>query len=132
MNVNFTPQKANKGCMVNKLNAYIVGPRGEIYKCWNDVGNTAKIIGNIKEKELQNKPLLYRYMNDVSPFSDVRCKECMLFPICSGGCSWYRYRNICEKGKFDVCSQFKNEENLKAVLIKSLEKRDSKLREIRI
>lgn len=54
--------------MINKLNSYIIGPEGEIYKCWNDVSNTAKVIGNIQEECLENSTLFARYMTDLSPF----------------------------------------------------------------
>lgn len=131
-NVNFFPAKANKGCMINKLNSYIIGPNGEIYKCWNDVSNPDKIVGNILEKEISNKILMSRYMMAVSPFEDYRCKECLLFPICSGGCGWYRYKNLFEKGEFDVCCQYRNKRDLETALINSLEKTSSNQKEIQI
>lgn len=121
-NVNFFPRKAPKGCMVNKLNSYIIGPEGEIYKCWNDVSNTEKIVGYINQKQITNKPLLYRYMNETTPFSNSQCKDCLLFPVCSGGCAWYQYKNIFENGRFNICSQFKERGNLEKALIQSLEK----------
>ncbi len=121
-NVDFFPRRASKGCMVNKLNSYIIGPEGEIYKCWNDVSNSEKIVGYINQKQIVNKPLLYRYMNETSPFSNPSCRDCLLFPICSGGCAWYRYKNIFENGRFNICSQFKERSNLEKALIKSLEK----------
>lgn len=123
-NVNFFPQKASKGCMINKLNSYIIGPEGEIYKCWNDVSNTEKIVGYINKKQITNKPLLYRYMNETTPFSNSQCKDCLLFPVCSGGCAWYQYKNIFENGRFNICSQFKERSNLEKALIKSLEKQE--------
>ena len=123
-NVNFFPRKAHKGCMVNKLNSYIIGPEGEIYKCWNDVSNPKRIVGYINKKEITNKPLLYRYMNETTPFSDSQCKDCLLFPVCSGGCAWYQYKNIFEEGKFDICSLYKDRSILERALIKSLEKKE--------
>lgn len=102
------PAVANKGCMINKINSYIVGPVGEIYKCWNDVSDKNKIIGYIQEKCLVNRTLFARYMTDLSPFSNSQCKECLAFPICGGECGWYRYKNLYEKGKFDTCSSFEN------------------------
>ena len=109
----------HKGCMINKLNSYIIGPEGEIYKCWNDVSNTAKVIGNIQEECLENSTLFARYMTDLSPFSNPECQDCMVFPICSGECGWYRYKNLYEKGKFDTCSSFKNIKFLEDCLVES-------------
>lgn len=102
------PGPALKGCMVNHINSYIIGPEGELYKCWNDFNNSNKVIGNICSNEIVNKHLLHSYLTELSAFSDDKCKDCMFFPICSGGCSWYRYRNKYEKGKFNLCYEFKN------------------------
>ncbi len=120
VHVNFFPKIANKGCMINRLNAYIIGPKGELYKCWNDVNNADKIIGYIDQKEFTNRTLFDRYMTEVSPFEDDKCKDCLLFPVCSGGCSWYRYKNSFEGAHFNVCSQFKDLRNLEEALLNSL------------
>lgn len=102
------PSSTPKGCMVNHINSYIIGPEGELYKCWNDFNNNNKIIGSIFDNQIVNKHLFHSYMMELSAFSDDNCKDCMFFPICSGGCSWYRYRNIYENGKFNLCYEFKN------------------------
>ena len=35
--VDFFPHVVTqKGCMVNQNNSFIIGPAGEMYKCWND------------------------------------------------------------------------------------------------
>ena len=120
VHVNFFPKIANKGCMVNKLNAYIIGPKGELYKCWNDVNNPDRIIGYIDRKELTNRILFDRYMTEISPFEDTKCKDCLLFPVCSGGCSWYHYKNKFEGAYFNVCCQFKDLRNLEDALLNSL------------
>ena len=61
-------------------------------------------------------------MNETTPFSNSQCKDCLLFPVCSGGCAWYQYKNIFENGRFNICSQFKERGNLEKALIQSLEK----------
>ena len=111
------PQKLAKGCMINKLNSYIIGPMGEIYKCWNDVSNLSKIIGYITDNKIKNGTLFGKYMNDVSPYSDEYCKECKVFPICSGECGWYKYKNKFENGNFNTCSQYKDLSFLEDVLL---------------
>ena len=87
------PTKKGKGCMINGLNSYIVGPEGEIYKCWNDVSDPNKVVGNIRESEMANNSLFLRYMNDIMPFDD-KCRNCKVFPICDGGCALHRYKNL--------------------------------------
>lgn len=132
VNVNFFPRKAPKGCMINRLNSYIIGPVGEIYKCWNDVGNQNKIIGNIQNKDLNNSALFYNYLHETSFISDEDCRDCISFPICNGGCGWYRFRNKFENGEFDVCTLFRDKRNLEKSLIHSLEKTNNSLKKINI
>ena len=133
VNVNFFPKYASKGCMVSKMYSYIIGPSGEIYKCWNDVNHPDKIIGNIQNKEITNKSLFYAYQ-EATPFEDEKCKNCFAFPICSGGCAWYRYKNMHEGKQFDFCTFLKDKSIIKKCLLKSLkiEKEKPKGAEIRI
>ena len=111
------PKYQNKGCMVNHINSYIIGPDGELYKCWNDFGNEEKIIGNISDTKMSNKYLFHRYMHELSAFSDAECKDCLLFPICTGGCSWYRNKNKFEDGKFNLCYEYKDKNLFENYLI---------------
>lgn len=127
INIDFIPRKVNsKGCMMHQINSIIVGPDGEIYKCWNDVGNIDKVTGHIGENKIENSSLFFHMMAEASPFSDYRCKDCLQFPTCSGGCGWYRSRNIRENGRFDVCPIHKDTRILEDALILSLRK-DGKL-----
>lgn len=120
VNIKYYPRTCEKGCMINSVNSYIIGPEGEIYKCWNDVSNKEKIIGYINKKEILNKTLFYRYMQELSPFSDDMCRNCELLPICSGGCGWYRYKNRYENGSFDICSMYKGKELLEKALLSQI------------
>ena len=117
--VKLYPNRVDKGCMANRINDYIIGPKGEIYKCWNDVSDKSKIIGNITEKEILNKPLFYKYLFASSCFDSDECKDCLFFPICSGGCAWYRVRNSDENGMFDLCSLYKGGVRLEEILLSS-------------
>ncbi len=123
VNVSFMPQIIKKrGCMMHQLNSFIIGPTGELYKCWNDVNNDNKIIGYITNKNIQNRKLFYHFLIDTHPFADSHCKDCLQFPICNGGCGWYRSRNITGNGKFDICPIQKNLSILEDSLILSLDK----------
>lgn len=109
------PRKHARGCMMQMFNAYIIGPEGELYKCWNDVSDTEKVIGNIAEDDLQRNSLYINYMTQTIPFND-ECKNCSVFPICDGGCSLLRFRNMFENGRFDLCSPLKETRNLENAL----------------
>lgn len=110
------PKKTGKGCMVHDFHAYIIGPRGEIYKCWNDIGNMSKIIGNITDDSLHGSDVMFRYMFDTLPFNS-ECKECSVFPLCDGGCSYHRFRNLFNNAHFSLCSPYRDQKRLKKALM---------------
>lgn len=116
VNGSIFPTKKQRGCMIHAVNSYIIGPEGELYKCWNDVSSPSKIIGNIADRLLSNPALLSRYMIGVSPFRE-ECRNCKVFPICGGGCGYYRYKNLYEGGQFSLCSTLRQFNNLKEALI---------------
>lgn len=107
--VNFYPIHRSKMCSAVKLNTYIIGPDGEFYKCWNDVGFKNKIIGYINRDKLENQDLLLRYLMDGTMFDDPKCKDCFFFPICGGGCPQYRLKNKFEGGHYNLCSTLNDE-----------------------
>lgn len=110
----FYPSNQRYECPVRNPNTIAIGPRGEIYKCWNDIGNESRIIGNINGK-IQNESLLIRYLNGADPFEDENCKKCLLLPVCSGGCPFVRLKNEYENKNMEVCSLIKN--NMKEFLL---------------
>lgn len=127
VNVSFLPKAVkSRGCMMHQLNSFIIGPTGELYKCWNDVNNDDKIIGHINGKNIENRNLLYHLLTETHTFADERCKSCMQFPICSGGCGWYRSRNIKELGHFNLCPIQKDLSILEDCLLLSLDKNNLK------
>jgi radical SAM protein with 4Fe4S-binding SPASM domain len=68
-----------------------VGPEGELYKCWTDVGRPSMVVGSIHAEETITDPVLVaRYATGVDPFSDPRCRACAALPTCGGGCAHRR------------------------------------------
>lgn len=90
-------------CTARFMNSYIVGPEGELYKCWCDVGDAAKITGTLKEG-IVNSELYTNYMCDSDPLSDEKCLSCSCFPICNGGCAFRRLKNKIHEKKDDLCT----------------------------
>ncbi len=81
------PTRTSKGCMIQKMHAYVVGPEGELYKCWHHLGVPEKIVGNIFHPQIiTNFSLLADLMIKGDVMSDDKCKACVLFPSCYGGC----------------------------------------------
>ena len=116
--VDFFPHiDIQKGCMVNRNDSFVIGPEGELYKCWNDFNNPERIIGYIHEKKLKNSSLLCHYLYDTSIYNREECKSCLLFPVCDGGCQWFRHKNIFENKEYDTCCFIKDRHILENCLL---------------
>ena len=129
--VNLFPRHKAKGCMMQKLNSNIIGPEGEIYKCWNDVNSSNKIVGNISSLDKEPASLFYNYVNSTVPFED-KCKDCLQFPICDGGCGFHRFRNKFEGCSFDICNVYGTLEELEDALLTSLDVTDNDKTNLRL
>lgn len=103
----FYPLSNRYECSVRNHNVIVIGPKGEIYKCWNDVGNARKIVGYLNGK-IENENLLIRYLNGADPFDSEECKKCILLPVCEGGCPSMRIEREYENKDIDVCSLLKD------------------------
>ena len=101
------PRSERYECAIRNRNALVIGPEGELYKCWNDVGNKSKIIGNIDGK-ITNEALLLRYLVAADPFEDPKCQECFLLPVCGGGCPYSRIQNEYEGTNINTCLYIKD------------------------
>ncbi len=72
-------------CCADYVNAFVVDNRGEIYRCWNHVGNLKLSSGNVNNlsKEFTKNYLSWIQWN---PIRHSKCRECVCLPICMGGC----------------------------------------------
>jgi uncharacterized protein len=101
------PRMTIGGCTLTKRNAYVVGPDGELYKCWHDVGEEKEIVGSVNSLMNWNISLVAEGMVGASYLDDKICEKCFFFPICDGGCHKSRMLNIRDNGMRDTCSYFK-------------------------
>jgi uncharacterized protein len=69
------------------MNAFVIGTEGELYKCWHHLGINEKIVGTIFDKQIiTNYSLLSDIMINGDVLFDKKCRSCVLFPSCYGGC----------------------------------------------
>lgn len=88
------PTRSGKGCMRQTMNAFVVGPSGELYKCWHHIGQNGKIVGSIMEPAtFTNYGNLADMMISKDVIFDKKCRECVLFPSCYGGCADLKCNN---------------------------------------
>lgn len=95
-------------CSVVNPYSMLIGPDGSIYKCWEDLDDKKKVVGNINfPKVWNNLELRAKYSCGVNRFNDLECRECVYLPICSGGCPIRRYENKYEGAHNNYCTYFK-------------------------
>jgi uncharacterized protein len=80
--------KADNLCTATSERSFVVGPSGELYKCWKDAGRPDMVVGNVHARPaLTNPALLARYAIGADAWDDPACRTCEMFPICGGGCA---------------------------------------------
>lgn len=101
------PSPSAVACMAQTLDAFVVDPNGEMYKCWNYVGDQAKSMGNIKDAVDYQHPNFLR-LYDIDPFNYETCRECNILPVCMGACPSKRVDRdlsvdqVCESWKYNL------------------------------
>jgi len=106
--VHIFPNIMMGGCSLTYRNAYVVGPDGEIYKCLRDIGKKKEIIGSIYCLTNWDVSLMAEGMIGASYLDDKNCENCLLFPVCDGGCPKMRAYSVRDGVKRNICSYFKN------------------------
>lgn len=69
-------------CDARGVNNWVIGPRGDLYKCWEEIGDGQFEVGSIYDDRW--KALVIDPRFDVP--STSACHDCALFPACLGGC----------------------------------------------
>ena len=96
-------------CMAQIVSAFLIDPDGDIYRCFNHVGDKSKIMGNIRNPINYEHPA-FRKLFAFDPFADAACRECEILPICMGGCPAKRVdrklqgEELCETWKHNLHS----------------------------
>lgn len=90
-------------CSATAEHSYIIDPKGNLYKCWNDIGVEELCIGNVSEG-IKNNSLIAKYIVGSDKYTDNKCSHCKLFPICDGGCNRRRIDNIELGTTYQLCS----------------------------
>lgn len=118
--VEFFPKSHKHGCSACNVCTFTIGPNGEYYKCPEDANNPQNIIGYINDDQIKNKKLVVEYINQSSQFKRKNCRDCLCFPICSGGCGKDYLRIIYKKYKINCCHPLKNKIILKKAFLEEI------------
>lgn len=79
---------ALSGCGTVSPTGVVIGPHGELYKCWESVGREDQIVGSVTDNPAEDmgQSSLMRYWASWNPFQDSDCVDCRVLPLCMGGC----------------------------------------------
>lgn len=74
-------------CMAMRKSEFVVGARGEMYKCWKSVGTRSERVGSLLESSTSEDKTNIKKWLDYSPFKNQECRQCIALPVCMGGCA---------------------------------------------
>lgn len=67
--------------------AYSIAPTGDVYKCWEIVGDEEHKIGSLNaEGDIENLQFCFYDWMGRNPLMIEDCKKCNYLPACGGGC----------------------------------------------
>lgn len=89
---NLYPERRSKECIARIHNSFVIGANGDMFKCYDNIGDVTKRIGNINNGEF-NFDLYAHWMMGADPLNDPKCVECKLLPVCHGSCPMLRLEN---------------------------------------
>lgn len=98
----FLPKYRRHSCVASKYFAFVIGPEGELYKCWRMVGNQKEAIGNVNDGSF-DMVKFSKYLIGADYTLDSRCLQCEFITLCGGGCPLVRMRNKYEKISLNHC-----------------------------
>lgn len=81
-------------CGAVASNSLLIDAKGDLYKCWDDVGDEREKVGSLFQKnEGINRNMLKWLSHSIE--EDEECMRCAYLPVCMGGCANYhiKYKN---------------------------------------
>ena len=75
-----------------------------------------------EDEKLKNPSLVCHYLYDTSIYNTPKCKDCALFPVCDGGCQWFKHQNIFENKKYNTCCFLNDQHILEECLLANVDK----------
>lgn len=79
------PAPTNVFCMAQQVGCLLIDPDGDLYRCFNHVGDKAKTVGHISA-ELNFRHPEFNRLFRFDPFEHPECRDCSILPLCMGSC----------------------------------------------
>lgn len=104
--IHLKPSKKWMYCGLYSDSAFSIAPTGDLYKCWEQVGEEEHKIAEIGDNgETKNLSFAYYDWMGRNPLDTTECRECIYLPSCGGGCgasSYNQYNTYDAPGCFRV------------------------------
>jgi uncharacterized protein len=72
-------------CHATYPNNFVIGPEGDMYRCWSDLGDISLSTGTVFIPPENNSTKCKKW-NEYSVLNSTKCINCAVLPICAGGC----------------------------------------------
>jgi uncharacterized protein len=99
------PSSRSSYCTADRDSSFVITPSGGIVNCWNETADSNKEIGHLLKAPTGNMGKYAQSWKKYNPFERKECVDCVLLPICMGGCP-YRFRltgkSDCHKWKYHL------------------------------
>ena len=90
-------------CTAVGPNSFVVGPDGDLYKCWLDIGRHELAVGRIGEGSIELNENIGKWRG-FRPFNGTSCASCTMLPICMGGCPELNMRSAGKEENQACCN----------------------------
>jgi uncharacterized protein len=97
------PVSKTSVCTAVGADSFVIGPDGDLYKCWLDLGRHELAVGHIGDGSLELNEKIAKWQ-DFQPFDDANCGLCTMLPVCMGGCPELNMRSVREEENQACCS----------------------------
>ena len=78
-------------CTAVRAREIVVGSDGEMWKCWDDIGDPRQSLGTVFDYRTTNAEL-ERWL-EYHPADDPQCSSCIAMPVCMGGCAHHEFHS---------------------------------------
>lgn len=116
---NIRPRRKPIYCGLYNENQFTIAPNGDVYKCWEHVGQKEHLMGKIDDNgNLNNLTYAFYDWMSVDPLKNEECRKCVYLPVCGGGCGVVSYN---ESGTYHSKGCFKIKGTVEKEVIKYVE-----------
>lgn len=97
------PTSKESICTAVGEDSFVIGPSGDLYKCWLDLGRNELSVGNIAAGECELNAGMEKWRG-FNPFNEANCGLCTMLPVCMGGCPELNMRSNGEPENQACCN----------------------------